>query len=367
MKRSTMLVCAGITAAALTASGAAVGASAETTAASGAAPTIGGFEGARGLDIGKSGMTVLATADGKVHRVFRSGKRAGDSRVIARVPGGFLAPAVAVANDNAVWILTVGADAPTRGHGTLFLKRPGQKKVAVRNIQRWAHNHKRGADPFDLEGNKRESNPYGVAALPGGAALVADAANNAVFRVTRSGRVQVVARVMPRTVKMPDFGDPEMPPPGTPMPTEAVTTSVAVGPDRSVYIGELRGFPGNPGKSQVWRVRPGATKAVCNPTKPRRGACTRAADGLTSVVGLDAGRGGSIYVAELSKAGWLAAESQEPGTEIGSVIRIGHDRDVRRELAAGKVVLPGSVAVGPKGNVYVSGPIFGPGGMMRVG
>ena len=73
MKRSSLLVCAGITAAALTASGAAVGASAETTAASGSQPTIGGFAGARGLDIGRSGVTVLATADGKVHRVFRTG------------------------------------------------------------------------------------------------------------------------------------------------------------------------------------------------------------------------------------------------------------------------------------------------------
>lgn len=367
MKRFAMLACAGLTAAALTTSGAAVGASAETAAGSGARPTIGGFEGARGLDIGRSGKTVLATADGKVHRVFRTGKRAGDHRVIARVPGGFLAPAVAVANDNAVWILTVGAETPTRGQGTLFLKRPGHKKVAVRNIQRWAKNHRRGADPFDLEDSKRDSNPYGVAAMPDGSALVADAANNAVFRVTRAGRVQVVARVMPRTVKMPDYGDPEMPPPGTPMPSEAVTTSVAVGRDGSVYIGELRGFPGNVGKSQVWRVRPGARNAVCNPTKPQRGACTRTADGLTSIVSLDTGRGGSLYVAELSKAGWFAAESQEPGTEIGAVIRIGHDRDVRRELAPGEVVLPGSVAVGPQGNVYVSGPIFGPGGMMRVG
>jgi len=366
MKRFTMLACAGLTAAALTTSGA-VGASATTNAGSAPGDAIGGFEGARGLDIGKTGKTVLSTADGKVHRVYRSGRKAGTSRVIARVPGGFLAPAVAVADDKAVWILTVGAEAPTRGQGTLFLKRPGHKKVAVRNIQRWAHNHKRGADPFDLEGNKRESNPYGVAAMPDGSALVADAANNAVFRVTRAGRVQVLARVMPRTVKMPDYGDPELPPPGTPLPTEAVTTSVAVGPDGSAYIGELRGFPGNPGKSQVWRVRAGETRAVCNPKRPQRGDCRRVADGLTSVVGLDAGRGGSIYVAELSKAGWLAAESQEPGTEIGAVIRIGHDRNVRRELAAGKVVLPGSVAVGPKGNVYVSGPIFGPGGMMRIG
>lgn len=366
MKRSSMLVCAGLTAAALTASGAAVGASAAADS-SDARPTVEGFEGARGLDIGASGKTVLATADGRIHRVYRAGRNAGESHRIARVPAGFVAPAVAVADDNAVWILTVGAERPTGGHGTLFLKRPGQKKVVVRNIQRWVKNHRRGSDPFDLEDAKKQSNPFGVAALPDGSALVADAANNAVFRVTRSGRVQVIARVKPRTVKAPDYDDPEMPPPGTRMPSEAVTTSVAVGPDGSVYIGELRGFPATPGKSQIWRVGAGETGAVCNPRRPQRGDCRRVADGLTSIVGLDTGRGGSLYVAELSKAGWLAAESQEPGTEIGSVIRIGHDRDIRRELAAGEVVLPGTVAVGPRGNVYVSGPIFGPGGMMRVG
>lgn len=366
MKRSTMLICAGLTAAALTTSGAGVGATAQTST-SGSRPTIGGFEGARGLDIGASGKTILATADGRIHRVFRTGPRAGDSRRIARVQGGFVAPAVAVADDGAVWILTVGAERPTPGHGTLFLKRPGEKKVVVRNIQRWIKNHPRGSDPFDLQDHPKESNPFGVAAMPDGSVLVADAANNAVFRVTRAGRVQVVARVKPRTVVMPDHDDPEMPPPGTRMPSEAVTTSVAVGPDGSVYIGELRGFPGNPGKAQLWRVDAGATGAVCRPKRPQVGSCTRVADGLTSVVSLDTGKGGSIYLAELSKAGWLAAESQEPGTEIGSVIRIGRDRDVRTELAEGEVVLPGAVAVGPRGNVYVSGPIFGPGGMMRVG
>lgn len=366
MKRPTTLVCAGLTAAALITSGAAVGASAETTA-SGSRPTIGGFDGARGLDIGASGKTVLASADGKVHRVYRAGRQAGTSRVIARVPASFVAPSVAVAGDNAVWILTVGAESPTAGHGTLFLKRPGEKKIVVRNMQRWIKNHRRGSDPYDLQDHKKESNPYGVAAMPDGSALVADAANNAVFRVTRAGRVQVVARVKPRTVKMPDYGDPEMPPPGTPMPSEAVTTSVAVGPDGSVYIGELRGFPGNVGKSQLWRVRAGATDAVCKPERPQRGACTRVADGLTSIVSVETGRAGSVYVAELSKLGWMMLESGEEGAEIGSVIRIGHDRDVRSELAEGEVILPGAVAVGPRGNVYVSGPIFGPGGMMLIG
>ena len=36
-------------------------------------------------------------------------------------------------------------------------------------------------------------------------------------------------------------------------------------------------------------------------------------------------------------------------------------------VKAGKVHLPGGVAVGRNGGIYVSGPVFGPGGIMKVG
>lgn len=333
----------------------------------GAAPTDDlSFDGPRGLDIGTTGKTVIGTSDGTVYKITRHGAKAGTSRAIAKVRKNFVAPAVAVSPDKSVWILTAGGEGIQRGLGSLYLKRPGHHKRLVVNIQRWQgkHNH----DPFDLEDNAGESNPYGVAALPGGGALVADAANNSIVRVSRSGHVTPIARVKPRMVEMPEgYDDPELPPAGTPMPAEAVITSVAVGPDGSYYFGELRGFPATPGTSEIWRVGPGAHNAICRPNKPHKGACNRVADGLTSVVALDAGRGGALYVAELSKMSWLAMESQQPGAEVGAIIRIGHDRSVRRELSAGKVIMPGGVAVGPAGGVFSSGPIFGPGGFMRVG
>ena len=107
---------------------------------------------------------------------------------------------------------------------------------------------------------------------------------------------------------------------------------------------------------------------MCRPTKPQKGACTRVADGLTSIVALEAGHRGSLYAAELSKMSWLAIEGEPPapGSEIGAVIRVALDRNAKTELGAGKVVLPGAVAVGPRGGVFVSGPVFGPGGFMRV-
>jgi hypothetical protein len=364
MRRSTLLVGVGLTAAALITTPVALAGPPATTSA--LQRDVEGIDGVRGLDI-NAGKTVISKANGAVIRVFRdSGRRVR----IAKVPPNFLAPSVAVANDGAVWILTAtGEDAINRGYSTLFLKKPGERRRQVVNIARWAHRHAAGVDPYDLEGNPRESNPYNVAALPGGGALVADAANNAVFRVTRSGTVSVVARVKPRVIDVPE----EMqgpPPEGLPaqMPTEAVTTSVARGADGTVYIGELRGFPGVPETSQVWQVKPGVTNAVCDPEAPDTGDCTLKADGFTSVVALEAGRGGSLYVAELSKMGWLAIEDPNAGPEaaIGSVWRLGHDDAVRTELGAGEVILPGAVAESPRGAVFVSGPIFGPGGFKKI-
>ncbi len=330
-----------------------------TTATAEAAPSFDGLNGPRGLSIGASGKTVVAEADGTISRILR---RNGDVRKIAKVGADFVAPSVAVSPDNAVWVLTVGGEAKTAGK--LYLVKPGKHRHLVANLKRWAKNH---PDKFDLEGHPEESNPYGVAAGPGGSALVADAARNAVLQVRRNGHIKLIAQVKPRTVKVPEMfqgGEEPLPPR---MPTEAVTTSVAMGPNGGIYIGELRGFPGTPGTSQIWRVRPGADHAVCRPNRPNRGNCQRFADGFTSVVGLDTGPGGAVFVTELSKMSWLALESPEPipNAEVGSVIRVGQNGH-RRELAPGKVIIPGVAAVAPGGRVFVSGPIFGPGGVKRI-
>ncbi len=366
-KRTTTigLVCASLAATALVGTAPALAGSAAGSSAR--LGDVTGLDGVRGFDIGRSGLTVVAEADGTISRVFRVGPRAGKTRAIAKVRKNFIAPAVAVADDNAVWILTAGGEGPTPGLGSLYMKRPGHKKHLVSRVQAWQGKH--NPDPFDLEGNAKDSNPFGLASLHDGSVLVADAANNSLLRIWRSGKVRPLARVKPRVVEMPEgFDDPQLPPAGTPMPAESVVTSVAQGPDGAYYIGELRGFPATPGTSEIWRVQPGAKNAVCRPNKPQKGACTRVADGLTSIVSLEAGHRGSLYAAELSKMSWLAIEGEPPapGSEIGAVIRVALDRDARTELSPGKVVLPGEVAVGPKGGVFVSGPVFGPGGIMRV-
>ena len=373
MKRSITLAGAGVATLALVAV-APVGASSGQTgtpARAGVGAKVGGFVGPRGFDIGASGKTVIATADGRIYRVVRTGPHTGARHVIARVVHGTgpenVAPAVAVANDNAVWVLTTGGPPKQQGWGTLYLKRKGHRIQAVANISRFVRRHYQ--DPFDLDQppNPADSNPYGVAALPDGSALVADAGNNSLMRVWRNGRISAVARVKPRVVTVPKAVHDQVPNLPNRLPAEAVITSVAVGSDGAWYIGELRGFPATPGTSEIWRIKPGTHRGICRPARPHAGPCTRFADGLTSVVALENGPRRTIYAAELSKMTWLALESQPPvpGADIGAVFWV-RPGGAKVELAKNQVHLPGAVARDNRGRVYVSGPIFGTGGFMRI-
>jgi hypothetical protein len=47
------------------------------------------------------------------------------------------------------------------------------------------------------------------------------------------------------------------------IPAQAVTPSVAIGPDGAYYIGEPKGFPAPTGESRVWRIDPAAHHVHC--------------------------------------------------------------------------------------------------------
>ena len=219
----------------------------------------------------------------------------------------------------------------------------------------------------NLTGPPEESNPFGVATLPDRSVLVSDAAANDLLRVYPNGDIVTVARLKPRVVAVPDeLPDTEdFPPAGTMMPSEGVATSVTVGADGYYYVGELRGFPATPGKSQVWRIAPDSVDAICDPVAPNTGACRRYADGFTSIVDLEAGRDGSLYVVELAKQSWLQWQEGIGGPPIGSLFRIPAGGGAAVELAPGEFVLPGGVAVG-RDAVYVSSPVFGPGAISKI-
>ena len=88
------------------------------------------------------------------------------------------------------------------------------------------------------------------------------------------------------------------------MPAQPTPTSVAVGPDGSMYVGELRGFPGPTGESSVWWIAPGSSRARCG-TSPN---CAKVLEGFTSIIDLAFGPDGNLYVAELDEASWTAVE-----------------------------------------------------------
>ena len=76
--------------------------------------------------------------------------------------------------------------------------RPARQDHQVVDIAAY---QKTDPDPSDHDDppNPTESNPFGLAALKNGDALVTDAANNDLLRVTPKGHVTTVARFVSRT------------------------------------------------------------------------------------------------------------------------------------------------------------------------
>lgn len=351
--------------------------------------TITPLNGPRGIDALGHGRTLVSETNGDFSLVIE--RRHKPARVIrlGNLPTDF-PPAIAQGRHGTIYLLTGASGpppaersaAPLQGRAraaaadpapgaTLFMWRPGW--AAPKPVADIGAYQATDPDPSDQEGFPEDSNPFGVVALRDGTVLVSDAAGNDLLRVwPRTGKIRTVARLLPRLVPVPaglpdvppEEGGP-LPPAGTPILSEAVATSVTVGADGYWYVGELRGFPATPGTSQIWRIKPGTTNATCDPAHPWKGACKRYADGLTSITDLAAGPRG-IYALELSKKSWLGFELGLSGAEEGGLFlvrRPGHHPRIR-ELAAGKLILPGGVDVSD--HVYVVGPLFGPGALLRL-
>ena len=198
----------------------------------------------------------------------------------------------------------------------------------------------------DPDGEGPDSNPYGTALLPDGSRLVADAGGNDLLQIFPNGSIETVA-VFPRQAPQPfvlpscltETPPPFLPPAGTPIPAQAVTTSVAVGPDGAYYVGLLTGFPFARNVADVFRVDP-VTHAVTN--------FTGAID-LSYITGLDFGPDGSLYVVEFTQASLLDAEICGDPTP-GAVWKI--SGGVKTKVA--DAPLPTDVAVAADGSVYVT-------------
>ena len=207
-----------------------------------------------------------------------------------------------------------------------------------------------------------QSNPYHLARLSGSEVLVADAAGNTLLSASTGGPVDWVSILTPPTkdgkpVASDDASDwrelfPVM---GNTCYVQPVPTSVDVGPGGDYFVGELTGvapedFDGDPttvstGLSRVWRVEGGATNVTC-PSDD----CGVALSGLTSVIDVEFGPDGYLYVVEYDENGWFAATTGNPagGTINRCDVDTGQCTPVEEDL-----MLPGAITFDKAGTLWV--------------
>jgi sugar lactone lactonase YvrE len=137
---------------------------------------------------------------------------------------------------------------------------------------------------------------------------------------------------------------------GIPINAQAVPTSLAVGPDGALYVGELVGFPGQPGTSSIYRIMPGHAASVV-------------ASGLTAVTAIAFDREGRLLATEYSTGGLLA-----PPTIPGALVRVDISTGTVTMLPVSGLSQPTGIAVDRRGDVYVSnnGISTGAGEVLRI-
>lgn len=174
-------------------------------------------------------------------------------------------------------------------------------------------------------GGPLDSNIFGLDVLAT-RGVVVDAGANALLQILPDLSVSTLA-VFPQ-VQVPGPG-------GSPVDMDAVPTSVVEGPDGSLYVGQLTGFPFPVGGASVFRVPAGG------------GTPQVVATGFTMIIDVAIGPDGSAYVLEYDADGLLGAGTTGRLTKIGPFGQ-------RTELAAGLLTAPGALAIGDDNAVYVS-------------
>lgn len=180
-----------------------------------------------------------------------------------------------------------------------------------------------------------DTDPYSVLVLPG-RTVVADAGANAVVQVDSSGAQSTLAVFPDRMVDAPPFLGM---PPGAQIPMQAVPTTVVMGPDGALYVGQLTGFPFPVGGANVYKV------------PANGGTPTVYASGFSSIIDIAFGRDGSLYVLEIAKNGLLAAE--QGGDFSGGLFRVAPN-GTKTEILVTGLMAPGGLVIAPDGSIYIT-------------
>ncbi len=192
-----------------------------------------------------------------------------------------------------------------------------------------------GAVPFaDIGLNETEANPaadeintnpFGIAALPGGGFIVSDAGGNALLTVAEDGAIST-AGILPAlpNPSFPDLGGPTY---------QAVPTGLAVAPEGRIVTGQLTGFPFLPGAATIRELVSGSVLETV-------------ASGFTNLIDVAFGPDGALYALEIDSDGLLG-----PGT-TGALYAVAEDGT--RSLLYEGLNTPTGLAVSREGLFYVS-------------
>jgi hypothetical protein len=191
-------------------------------------------------------------------------------------------------------------------NGRLLAKRPHGSIRPIANVGRFEVKH-------NPDGEEINPNPYSLLALKH-QVLVSDAGGDYIARV-RDNKVSLWAQ-------LPTYGK----------KVDAVPTTISLGGDGNIYVGELHSE--QPHQAKVWKY-------------DRRGNVMRSWGGFTTITGVARGKDGSLYVSELF--GGPCTFDDIPRCFPGRVVKVSPDGD----RSYRRVPFPAGIDV-QKGHVYVA-------------
>lgn len=136
---------------------------------------------------------------------------------------------------------------------------------------------------------------------------------------------------------------------GSKVVRQPVPTSVTVGSDGALYVGELTGFPFQTGTAQVYRIN--------NEGKP-----SVYAGGFTNISDIAFDKFGGLYVLEYDADGILN------GSDAGALIYVSPDGKTRATIADDELINPTGIEIASNGDIYISnkGFVAGQGEVLRL-
>jgi hypothetical protein len=205
-----------------------------------------------------------------------------------------------------------------------------------------------------------DSNPFGLLALPSGH-VVTDAGGNSLLRVHANGDIALLA-VFPSRGSTPPRPSFALPPSG-PF-TDAVPTSVVIGPDGAYYVAELTGVPFTDTRANIYRVVPDEAPLLFR----LEDACLT---GFKAIIDMAFDTHGNLYALQHATG---STQLMGPGIlirvtpdESEADICAAYQAGTRTTVLSG-LTRPTSIAIGADGALYVTnrGTTAGKGEVLRI-